>query len=200
MNNGEIPAPYQDSSTQTQYPSGADSWLGRESGLPRPSFPNVGRIPKTPFEIDVRVTSKDGKPYTYYEGDFRPHAFYGKRTEEGVLIYPGLLVSFISDITGSSGSSPPGLTTAVPQIYTPAGMATGSPVVVTGASGDIVCLCGEIYPATSLITDVEVRVETPSMISAQDGGTLAIEIGTLTDTGFLQKLRSDFFYSSLTST
>jgi hypothetical protein len=173
--------------------------MGRESGLPRPSFPEVGRIPKTPFEIEVRATSQTGKAFPFYESLY-PHAFYGQRTESGVLIYPGSLIIFISDITAGSGGSPPGFTMAIPQVFVPAGMASGSPVAVAGNPGDTVCLCGEISPATSFITDVEVRVETPSIISAQDGGTLAIEIGTITNTGFLQKLRSDFFYTSLVST
>lgn len=198
MNNGELPSPGQDQSGQTQYPTGAASWPVRAPGLPRTSFSEVGRIPKTPFEIDFRTVDQSGRPYTYYGGP--SHAFYGKRTESGVLIYPGALIIFISDITAGSGGSPPGFTTAVPQVFIPAGMEFGSPVAVSGGAGDVVCLCGEISPAAAFITDVEVRVDTPSIISAQDGGTLAIEIGTITSTGFLQKLRSDFFYTSLVST
>lgn len=191
MNNGEIPAPYQDPSMQTQYPSGADSWLGRESGLPRPSFPNVGRIPKTPFEIDVRVTSKDGKPYTYYEGDFRPHAFYGKRTEEGVLIYPGLLITYIE---GSQGG------TAVQEVWQPDGLTT-APLLVSAGAGDIICLKFDITSSGSgyIVENVLVEVGAPGLTSAEAGGTASVEIGTVTSNGFNQKLRSDFFYTSIYS-
>lgn len=129
-----------------------------------------------------------------------PHAFYGEVADGGVLIYPGLLVAFIADITGASGSSPPGFTTFSPQPYIPDGMGTGDPVLVEGTTGDVVCLCAEITAATNTITDVRVEVNTPAMITAQDGGTLAVEIGMLTAGGFLQKLRSDFYYTSLIST
>ncbi len=165
---------------------GGDSPL---SGLPQQSFPYVPRIPKSPFGISVRVTEQDGKPYTYYEGDLRPHAFYGKRTQNGVLVYPGLLVTYIE---GSIGG------TAVQEVWQPDGLTT-SPLFVEAGSGDIICLKFDINSSSHAITNVLIEVGTPGLTSAEAGGTASVEIGTVTATGFTQKLRSDFFYTSIYS-
>lgn len=187
MNNGELPSPGQDPSGLTQFPTGADSWLGRESGLPRPSFPEVGRIPKAPFDIEAEwVLGQSGKPTTYYE-DLRPHAFYGKRVSTGVLIYPGLLITYIE---GSQGG------TAVQEVWQPDGLTT-SPLLVAAGDGSVICLKFDIDNTTYAVSNVLVEVGTPAMTSAAAGGTCAVEIGTVTGTGFTQKLRSDFYYTSI---
>jgi hypothetical protein len=162
--------------------------MGRESGLPRPSFPEVGRIPKTPFEIEVRTTSQTGKAFPFYESLY-PHAFYGQRTESGVLIYPGLLIAYIESSQGG---------TAVQTFYEPDGLTT-SPLFVSAGSGDAVCLKFDIDATSYAITNVLVEVGTPGLFPAGAGGTCAVEIGTVTSNGFAQKLRSDFYYTSIYS-
>lgn len=184
MNNGELPPPGQDQSWPTQYPTGADSWLGGESGLPRPSFPDVGRIPKAPFEIEVGLLGQTGKPTTYYE-DLRPHAFFGKRLDSGVLIYPGLLITYMAEAD---------VGTAVQEVWQPEGLTT-SPLAVAAGAGGIICLKFTIEDYA--ITRVWVEVGTPQLFPAAIGGTCEVEIGTVTPIGFTQKLRSDFFYISV---
>jgi len=160
------------------------SWLRRESGLPNPALPEVGRIPKSPFDIEVSGLEQTRKPITYYD-DLRPHAFYGKRVESGVLIYPGLLIAYIESSQGGS---------AVQTFYEPAGFTAG-PQVVSAGDGAIICLKFDVDEFA--ITNVSVGIGTPQLFPATAGGACAVEIGTVTSNGFNQKLRSDFFYTSI---
>ncbi len=149
--------------------------------LPRPKFPEVGRIPETPFHIQFE--GRAASP------EFRPHSFYGIGSPDGVTVYPGLLVTYIE---GSVGG------TAVQEVWVPTDMGTG-PVFVSAGDGDIICLKWDIDSGTFAVSNVRVEVGTPGLVSAMVGGTAAMEIGTVTSDGFTQKLRSDFFYTSIYS-
>lgn len=184
MNSGELPSPGQDQSGQTQFPTGAPSWLNAEP-LARPSFPDVERIPKSPFEIGVRTVGQTGKSLPYYE-DLRPHAFYGLKVSGGALIYPGLLITYLESSSGG---------TAVPEIWQPAGLTT-EPLLVSSGVGDIICLKFDINGTTYAVSNVRVEPGTPNFVPAAGGGTCEVEIGTVTSAGFSQKLRSDYFYTS----
>jgi hypothetical protein len=146
--------------------------------LPRPKFPQVGRIPAESFDIEFTPRAIN---------TLRPHAFYGEASSDGVLIYPGLLITYIEGRLGG---------TAVQEIWQPAGLTT-SPLFVTAGAGDVICLLFDIDAMTYAVSNVLVEVGTPNMISAAAGGTCAVEIGTVSATGFTQKLRSDFFYTSI---
>lgn len=150
----------------------------RDQPLPRPKFPQVGRIPETSFDIEFTPRQIN---------TLRPHAFYGERVLSGVLIYPGLLIAYIE---GSDGG------TAVQTIHEPDSLTT-SPLLVTAGAGSVICLKFDIDNTTYAISNVLVEVGTPGLVSAAIGGTCAVEIGTVTAAGFTQKLRSDFHYVSI---
>ena len=158
------------------------AWTGNppdlRQQLPRPKFPQVGRIPQEPFQV---VTS------TRQISTLRPHAFYGEASTDGVTIWPGLLITYIE---GSLGG------TAVPEIWQPAGL-TDEPLFISAGAGDIICLKFDVDGTTYAVSNVKVEPGTPGLVPAAAGGTCAVEIGTVTSTGFTQKLRSDFFYTSI---
>jgi hypothetical protein len=144
--------------------------------LPRPKFPQVGRIPQEPFQITSSSRSIPSSPL---------HSFWGEASSVGVTIWPGLLVTYIE---GSVGG------TAVQEVWQPSGLTT-DPLFVSAGDGDIICLKWDI--TALVVSNVRVEVGTPGLVSATIGGTSAVEIGTVTSDGFTQKLRSDFFYTSI---
>ena len=175
MNPGSVPSPDQPQSGQTWFPHGDTPTSGLRTGglstgglhpkgLPAPSFPEVGRIPKTPFEISTRpIPQRKFTTSTCPLG--RTYTKDGNIVLQGGVVQGGSGSITIEDTTIGSVGSPPADGTQV-----------WIEVSYTATTDDDVLLPGGDVTAGSIATGTSVPANDMPTAAAPTG-TLYVPLG-----------------------